>query len=447
MAGAIAAGHPLTARAGANVLASGGNAVDACVCAAFVAFVTEGPLTGPAGGGFFLIHEPGSPPVALDCFFAVPTRTLGEMEEVVIDFADAGTQSFHVGEGSVAVPGLVHGLADAHRRYCSQPWSTLVEPSLAIAREGFARDEARTFLHEILTDILLRTDAGRRVYGNPERVVTSELVATLERIRDVGVDAVAELLPELAGDLHAYRVVEHAAVTGAVLGRQVAATPSPSRGGRIVVDVLEALSGSGRHDLDGVARAVAGAYGTASGRRLTGTTHVSVVDGSGLAAALSTTLGSGSGVFRGGSQLNNMLGEFDVIGLEPRPPAERLPSMMTPTIVLEAERPRLVLGSAGSVRLAGAIAQVVWNVVHRGLSVEDAVGAPRIHFDGSQLQLEGGWPEDAADEIEGAGVWDVVRWTDRNLYFGGVSAVEVRADGSMAAAGDPRRGGRGIVVA
>jgi gamma-glutamyltranspeptidase/glutathione hydrolase len=214
-----------------------------------------------------------------------------------------------------------------------------------------------------------------------------------------------------------------------------------------VVDVLEALSGSGRHDLDGVARAVAGAYGTASGRRLTGTTHVSVVDGSGLAAALSTTLGSGSGVFRGGSQLNNMLGEFDVIGLEPRPPAERLPSMMTPTIVLEAERPRLVLGSAGSVRLAGAIAQVVWNVVHRGLSVEDAVGAPRIHFDGSQLQLEGGWPEDAADEIEGAGVWDVVRWTDRNLYFGGVSAVEVRADGSMAAAGDPRRGGRGIVVA
>jgi gamma-glutamyltranspeptidase/glutathione hydrolase len=447
MAGAIAAGHPLTASAGAEVLAAGGNAVDACICAAFVAFVTEGPLTGPAGGGFFLVHEPGSPPVALDCFFAVPARTLGAMEEVVIDFADAGTQSFHVGEGSVAVPGLVHGLAEAHRRYCSRPWHALVEPAVTIARDGFVRDEARAFLHEILAGILLRTDAGRRVYGEPERVVTSELVPTLERIRDVGVEAVAELLPELAADLASYEVVEGAPLTGAVLGRDVAATPAPSLGGRIVVDVLEALSASVRGDVGDVARAVADAYGRTGSGRLTGTTHISVVDGSGLAAALSTTLGSGSGVFRGGSQLNNMLGELDVIGLEPRAPGRRLPSMMTPTIVLERGRPRLVLGSAGSVRLAGAIAQVVWNVVHGELSVEEAVGAPRLHVEGSQLQLEGGWPGDAAAALESTGPWTVVRWADRNLYFGGVAAVEVLPDGSMAAAGDPRRGGRGIVVA
>jgi gamma-glutamyltranspeptidase/glutathione hydrolase len=121
--------------------------------------------------------------------------------------------------------------------------------------------------------------------------------------------------------------------------------------------------------------------------------------------------------------------------------------MMTPTIVLERGRPRLVLGSAGSVRLAGAIAQVVWNVVHGELSVEEAVGAPRLHIEGSQLQLEGGWPGDAAAALESTGPWTVVRWADRNLYFGGVAAVEVLPDGSMAAAGDPRRGGRGIVVA
>ena len=58
MRGAIAAGHPLTADAGARVLAGGGNAVDACIAAAFVAFVTEGPLAGPTGGGFLLVHEP-----------------------------------------------------------------------------------------------------------------------------------------------------------------------------------------------------------------------------------------------------------------------------------------------------------------------------------------------------------------------------------------------------
>src|SRR5215467_10929369 len=119
MPGAIAAGHPLTAQAGAGVLAAGGNAIDACVAAAFVSFVTEGPLAGPTGGGFLLVREPGETAVVLDCFFAVPEQTLGEMEEVVIDFADAGTQTFHVGDGSVAVPGLVHGLVEAHERYGS----------------------------------------------------------------------------------------------------------------------------------------------------------------------------------------------------------------------------------------------------------------------------------------------------------------------------------------
>jgi gamma-glutamyltranspeptidase len=78
------------------------------------------------------------------------------------------------------------------------------------------------------------------------------------------------------------------------------------------------------------------------------------------------------------------------------------------------------------------------------MPVEAAVGAPRLHVDDTDLHLEGGWPDDA-DQGLGDG-WNVVRWTDRNLFFGGVSAVEVRADGSWAAAGDPRRGGHGVVV-
>src|SRR5262245_63292630 len=110
--GAIAAGHPLSAKAGAEVLAAGGNAVDACLTAAFVAAVVEGPLTGPAGGGFLLVARPDEEPVVLDCFFAVPAEPLGELEEVVIDFEDAGTQVFRVGPGSVAVPGLVAGLEE-----------------------------------------------------------------------------------------------------------------------------------------------------------------------------------------------------------------------------------------------------------------------------------------------------------------------------------------------
>src|SRR5882762_9282756 len=73
MKGAIAAGHPLTAKAGARVLEAGGSAVDACVAAAFVSWVCESPLTGPGGGGFMLVHEAESGrTVVLDFFVAVP---------------------------------------------------------------------------------------------------------------------------------------------------------------------------------------------------------------------------------------------------------------------------------------------------------------------------------------------------------------------------------------
>src|SRR6187401_1028832 len=177
MRGAIAAGHPLTAEAGARVLREGGNAVDALLAAAFTAFVTEGPLTGPTGGGFALVHEPNGSTTMLDCFFGVPATRLGEMEELVIDFGDSGTQVFHVGDGSVAVPGLLAGLDELHRRFATRAWSELVEPAVVLAREGFERDERRVFLHGILEGILQRDEGGRRIYGDPERVHTGDTVA------------------------------------------------------------------------------------------------------------------------------------------------------------------------------------------------------------------------------------------------------------------------------
>jgi gamma-glutamyltranspeptidase/glutathione hydrolase len=443
MRGAIAAGHPLTAKTGAAVLAAGGNAVDACIAAAFAAAVAEGPLTGPAGGGFLLVHSAEGETTLLDCFFAVPEAAAGEMEEIVIDFEDAGTQTFHVGEASVAVPGLVAGLEEAHRRFASRPWPALLEPAIALAEGGVDRDAPRDFLHRLLSGILLRTDAGARVYGHPERIVTHEFRATLEHIRDAGSRAVADLAPELASDLASYRVIEREPLRATALGCDVLTTPGPSRGGAIVLEILTSLAELDRWTLEDEAAIVASAYGRSGAGALTGTTHISVVDASGAAASLSSTLGSGSGVFRGGTQLNNMLGELDVIGTARRPPGSRLPSMMTPTMAFAGNGPRLVLGSAGSVRLAGAIAQVAWRILC-GARVEDAIDAPRLHVDGARLHLEGGWSEEYIAQLRPGR--EVVRWVGRNLFFGGVSAVERRPDGSLAAAGDPRRGGAGVVV-
>jgi gamma-glutamyltranspeptidase/glutathione hydrolase len=266
-------------------------------------------------------------------------------------------------------------------------------------------------------------------------------VATVERVRDAGAAMVAELIPEYARDLDAYRVLAVTPLDTEVAGRTVRSTPS--QGGGVVQRILALLAARGDPGLEDTVRAVADAYGPLGSGPLPGTTHVSVVDGSGTAAALSSTLGSGSGVFRGGTQLNNMLGELDVIGAHEKASGDRLASMMTPTVVLDAGRPELVLGSAGSVRLAGAIAQVTWGILG-GMDVHDAICAPRVHVEGTTVHLEGGWPDAEVASLPAA--WDVNRWEGLNLFFGGVQAVHT-VGGSLEAAGDPRRGGAGVVVA
>ena len=452
MRGAVAAGNRHTAEAGAWALAHGGNAVDATVAAALAAFVAEGPLTGPAGGGFLLLREAGDEPILLDCFFAVPLRPQDAMEEIVIDFGDASTQIFHVGAAAVAVPGLVAGLAEAHARFGRLQWTQLFEPALDLARAGVELTGPQRFLLEILVPILERTDEGRRIYGSRTRAETAPMVPGLEGLRNRGVAALADMLPALAADVASYRVIERRPLETTFSGMRVVTCPAPSLGGAVVVSGLAALdpetAGSGE-PLDLAPALVdalrAGYGGPAPLAPLTGTTHVSVIDGEGNTAALSSTLGSGSGVFSHGFQLNNMLGELDVIGTERRSAGSRLPSMMAPTLVLDADRPRLVVGSAGSVRLSGAILQVIRHVVAGDLPVDDAIEHPRLHLEDDVVQIEGGWPEGTAEQLQRAGQ-QVNPWADRNLYFGGVSAVERLPDGSLAAAGDPRRGGHGVVV-
>src|ERR671925_738089 len=121
MKGAVAAGHPLTAQAGARILEEGGNAVDACIAAAFVSWVAESPLTGPGGGGFMLVHRAhDGRDLLLDFFVAIPGRGLppgegAEMVAVEVPFDERTVQLFRIGAPACAVPGAVAGLAEAHR--------------------------------------------------------------------------------------------------------------------------------------------------------------------------------------------------------------------------------------------------------------------------------------------------------------------------------------------
>ncbi len=173
------------------------------------------------------------------------------------------------------------------------------------------------------------------------------------------------------------------------------------------------------------------------------TTHISVMDGEGNLAGVTTSAGEGAGfmVSDTGVAMNNMLGEVDLHpdGFHQSPPGARLQTMMSPTIVLKRGEPVLVLGSGGSTRLRSAIAQVLSGVLDFDLSLQEAINAPRIHFEEGTLQLEGGIAKDVIANLHRQG-YQVNVWPGKNMYFGGVHAVG-RVSGHWAAVGDARRGG------
>ena len=441
MGGAIAAGHPLTAEAGQEVLDRGGTAVDACCAASFVAWVVESPLTGPGGGGFLLAHV-GGESTLLDFFVTVPRSFLGrdELLALAVDFDGDTQQVFHTGPAAVAVPGTARGLWEAHRRWGRLPWASLFSRAVSLARDGFELTPAATYLLDILDPLLRHSAEGAAMYarGPGGRMVFPDLASTLEVLAADGAEplysgelarAICAHVPLTLEDLGAYEVVEREPLSVPYRGHEFRTNPPPSSGGRLIATGLDALA-RGRTVVEAMqameaARAVVDVGGT---------THISVVDGDGNVASFSSSLGSGSGVVVPGTgiHLNNMLGEAD-LAVGSTLPGERLTSMMAPSLLLAAGRPRLVIGSAGSNRLRGAILQVVHNVVARGMDVRAAVDAPRVHDEAGETHAEPG--------ADAAPAQDVVRWRERNLFFGGVSAVEVLRDGSLVAAGDPRRGG------
>ncbi len=175
------------------------------------------------------------------------------------------------------------------------------------------------------------------------------------------------------------------------------------------------------------------------------TTHISVVDGDGMAVSITTSNGEGSGIVVPGSgiHLNNMLGEEDInpMGFHRLPARETLSSMMAPTILVRDGRPVLTLGSGGSNRLRGAILQVLSRHILLGEPIEQAVNAPRLHNEGNLLDVEpDGLGGEARHRLSGLG-WNIRDWERQSVYFGGVHAICMDERGNLHGAGDPRRGG------
>jgi gamma-glutamyltranspeptidase / glutathione hydrolase len=496
MKGVVAAGHPLTAEAGAGVLREGGNAVDAAVCAVLASFAVESPLTDSGAGGYMMVHRDDETAL-IDFFVAAPgldgIERRAELEPVPVHFDAETVQTFYVGPASCGVPGTAAGLVRALERFGSVPPADLAGPGIRLARAGAPVNAEQAYILEILAPIHDRTPGTRELYaprGRPLRQGDNfrfaELAEALERFGAEGAEPfhrgeVAAAVSDFVvanggtlgpGDLAAYEAIERRPIRAPFRGAEVLTNPPPSSGGILIAFCLGLLERLG--DRSGPEELVA-AMGAANDLRgeefaealytegmesgfldpvgldlatadlLGSTTHISVLDGEGMCASVTCSNGSGSGVLVPGTGviLNNMLGEEDLnpLGFHRILPGRRVPSMMAPTVVLRDGEIVLGVGSAGSNRIRSAILQTVVRAIEEGVPVEAAVEAPRLHFEQGVVQAEPGIDEAALARLEARGVV-VARRPAINLFSGGVqAAARDPRSGALGGGGDPRRGG------
>ena len=353
------------------------------------------------------------------------------------------------------------------------------------------------------------TRADGALLGEGDRIVQPDLAGTLEALAaegprlfyegEIGQGLVKACREQggllTAGDLTGYRVERRQPLERRYRGARIFTNPPPSTGGILIAFALALLD---RHDLEARqfgsephlslltrvmaltnrARLESGMPADSGGedqaaarlldRRLLeryerevsggipssrGTTHISVVDGDGNIASLTLSNGEGCGYVLPGTgvMVNNMLGEADLNpgGFHRWPTGRRLCSMMSPSVARFADGGVAALGSGGSNRIRTAILQVLSNLIDFAMPVEEAVRAPRIHFEDGELSLEAELDEDLAALISAACAQQVTRtrnWPRHNLFFGGVHAVSRGADGGWQATGDPRRGGAALLM-
>jgi gamma-glutamyltranspeptidase/glutathione hydrolase len=265
--GVVAAGHPLTAEAGAQVLREGGNAVDAAICAVLTSFVTESQLTGFGAGGFMMVHEAGEDTL-VDFFVAAGgadgIERKAELVPIPVYF-DETPQIFSCGAASCGVPGNPAGLEHVHRRFGSVPLPRLAEPGIELGRAGVRLERAPAYFHEILHPIITSTPEAAALYAPEGKQLLEgdvfrypEMSDALERFAAEGAEPfyrgdtaqrVCDWVRERGGtlgmdDMAAYEPVERRPVEARFRGYDVLTNPPPSSGGILLgfsLGVLERL--------------------------------------------------------------------------------------------------------------------------------------------------------------------------------------------------------------
>lgn len=558
--GVVVAAQPLAAEAGTRMLRAGGNAADAAVAAAFAVSVVEPSMNSIGGRTQVLLRLPDGTLAGIDATTQAPATY----------DPDTAPQASY-GYPTVGVPGAVAGLEHLLETYGTMSLAQVMEPAIALARDGFQMLPGEAARHAAGADQLAEFEGSSAHFleeGQSRQAgslfVQTDLAETLQAIAAGGADAFyrGPIAQRMAADMEAnggavtaeslaeYQAEESRIVRGSYRGYELAGTHVPAAGavsigilhvlehfdmaalppdewaalvGTAVAEVFARRAGLGgpdgapmtdkawaaevaagislpgaelpraarvqpqrpagwprprlatravpRHrptpaspiaalgDLDpGLAAdlplppvAVDAAHdwdGSAWGTASSHTTHLSAADGQGMYVALTQTIGPNLGSkvatpglgFLYAATLGGYLGYME--------PGERARSSISPLMVLQNGEPFLVLGAAGGARIVSSIVQTVLRVVDQGMTLPDALAAPRVHPVESGIAMETsagiGWAPEVVAEVESYGL--VVQEIERDGAFGRIHGIWIDAEtGETVGVADPDWEGAAIV--
>ena len=486
--GMVSTNHPLGSAAGLEMLAMGGNAMDAAVASAFALSVVEPMMIGIFGAGFINFYNASDNEfVNIDNYSVAPQAATPDMYETISDawpdYMETADRANLVGYRAVGVPGSLRSWCYAEERYGRLGLETAVQPAIRYARRGFRASQYLVDIIRQSREDLAMFPASADVFlpgGSPpsvgDLIFREDYGKTLESIAKSGpavlyTGRIGEMVVDdmaanggiiTSDDLRDYRLHLREPVRGTYRGYEIVSVAPTSSGGTAIVEMLNILEGfdvagagfgtaegihllaesmkiafadrfeylgdpsfvevpvdaltakayaaSRRREIDtGSARTYSYGNPSAYVGESADTTHLTVADGDGNVVSTTQTIHSafGSKVTTPGTGmlLNNTMNIFD-----PHPgnansiaPGKRMVSSMAPTVVMKDGKPFVALGTPGATRIFPSVLQAIVNVIDHGMTLQEAVEAPRVWTQGQSLEVEGGIRPDVRKRLQSTG--------------------------------------------
>lgn len=521
--GMVVSNHPLASSAGAEMLAAGGNAIDAAIATLFTLTVVEPMMVGIIGGGMAHIRLADGSHRIIDGQSTVPSAvrdtTYTSRPGSAHDVFDTVDDENLNGPKAVATPGSLKAWCETLRRFGTMGLADVLQPAIKHAARGYA---ATPYLRECISEsaVEMRKDKPiSAIYlpgGEPlkvgERVVQAEYAETLRHIAEHGEtalyegplgDILVDYMEKTGGfirrnDLAGYKTVERQPIRADYRGWTILGPPPPAASGVHIAQMLNILEGydigglgfgtsetihylsevlkiafadraaaSGDPDYVGVPveKLTSKAYAEERRRaidparaqiwgagvsQLEGahTTHMTAADSFGNVIATTQTINSLFGakimVPGLGAIANNYMNLFD-----PRPghalslaPGKRVTTSMSPMMALNGGKLRYALGLPGGKRIFPSAMQALVNLIDHGMSLQEAVEAPRVWTEGNALEVEQTVPESVRSRLAALGheVQSVP------TVAGGMNGIAFDDDGTMTGAACWRADGTPIGI-